>query len=105
MARKAGQIVACEASTWLVRIYLGRDQQSGTRKILEPAHSWSFSRSAQILPIETSWASNSGDRCYLRIYDAACACPLKHFALMDSLGITALNRLSSGEKTCLQWSG
>jgi hypothetical protein len=32
MARKAGQIVARGASTWLVRVYLGRDPQTGTRK-------------------------------------------------------------------------
>jgi hypothetical protein len=32
MARKAGQIVAHGASTWLVRVYLGRDPQAGTRK-------------------------------------------------------------------------
>ena len=31
-ARKAGQIVARGASTWLVRVYLGRDPQTGTRK-------------------------------------------------------------------------
>lgn len=32
MARKAGQTVARGASTWLVRVYLGRDPQTGTRK-------------------------------------------------------------------------
>jgi hypothetical protein len=32
MARKAGQIIARGASTWLVRVYLGRDAQTGTRK-------------------------------------------------------------------------
>src|ERR1700677_3761668 len=32
MARKAGQIVARGASTWLVRVYIGRDLQTGTRK-------------------------------------------------------------------------
>jgi hypothetical protein len=32
MARKARQIVARGASTWLVRVYLGRDPQTGTRK-------------------------------------------------------------------------
>jgi hypothetical protein len=32
MARKAGQIVARGASIWLVRAYLGRDPQTGTRK-------------------------------------------------------------------------
>jgi hypothetical protein len=30
--RKAGQIVSRGASTWLVRVYLGRDPQTGTRK-------------------------------------------------------------------------
>ena len=32
MARKAGQIITRGASTWLVRVYLGRDPQTGTRK-------------------------------------------------------------------------
>jgi hypothetical protein len=32
MARKAGQIIARGASTWGVRVYLGRDPQTGTRK-------------------------------------------------------------------------
>jgi hypothetical protein len=32
MARKAGQIIARGANTWLVRVYLGRDPQTGTRK-------------------------------------------------------------------------
>jgi integrase len=32
MARKAGQIISRGASTWLVRVYLGRDPQTGTRK-------------------------------------------------------------------------
>jgi hypothetical protein len=32
MARKAGQIIARGASTWRVRVYLGRDAQTGTRK-------------------------------------------------------------------------
>ena len=32
MARKLGQIIGRGASTWLVRVYLGRDPQTGTRK-------------------------------------------------------------------------
>jgi hypothetical protein len=32
MARKAGQIIVRGASTWLVRVYLGRDPQTGTGK-------------------------------------------------------------------------
>jgi hypothetical protein len=32
MARKAGQIIGRRTNTWLVRVYLGRDPQSGTRK-------------------------------------------------------------------------
>ena len=34
MARKQGQIIARGQSTWLVRIYQGRDPQTGTRKYL-----------------------------------------------------------------------
>jgi hypothetical protein len=32
MARKLGQIIARGQSNWLVRVYLGRDAQTGTRK-------------------------------------------------------------------------
>jgi hypothetical protein len=32
MARKAGQIIARRQGTWLVRVYLGCDPQTGTRK-------------------------------------------------------------------------
>jgi hypothetical protein len=32
MARKLGQIIAGEERIWLVRVYLGRDRQIGTRK-------------------------------------------------------------------------
>ena len=32
MDRKAGQIIARGQSTWLVRVYLGRDPRTGTRK-------------------------------------------------------------------------
>jgi hypothetical protein len=34
MARKLGQIIARGQSTWLVRIYQGRDPETGTRKYL-----------------------------------------------------------------------
>ena len=34
MARKPGQIIARGQSTWLVRIYQGRDPETGTRKYL-----------------------------------------------------------------------
>jgi hypothetical protein len=34
MARKQGQIIVRGQSTWLVRIYQGRDPQTGTRKYL-----------------------------------------------------------------------
>ena len=32
MARKKGQIIGRGRNTWLVRVYLGRDPQTGTRK-------------------------------------------------------------------------
>ena len=34
MARKPGQIIARGQNTWLVRIYQGRDPETGTRKYL-----------------------------------------------------------------------
>jgi hypothetical protein len=38
MAREAGQIVARGASTWLVRVSLGRDPQTGARKYHQTIH-------------------------------------------------------------------
>jgi hypothetical protein len=35
MARKLGQIIARGQSTWLVRIYQGRDPETWTRKYLD----------------------------------------------------------------------
>jgi integrase len=32
MARKAGQLISCGQRTWLVRVSLGRDPETGTRK-------------------------------------------------------------------------
>jgi hypothetical protein len=34
MARKAGQIIARGSGTWLVRVYLGRDSQTGTKALV-----------------------------------------------------------------------
>jgi hypothetical protein len=48
MARKPGQIIARGQSTWLVRIYQGRDPQTGTPQIPEPSHSRSTARGAAI---------------------------------------------------------
>jgi hypothetical protein len=51
MARVAGQIAARGASTWLVRVYLGRDPQTGARKYHNQTISRSVSRSATAFSI------------------------------------------------------
>jgi hypothetical protein len=51
MARVAGQIAARGASTWLVRVYLGRDPQTGARKYHNQTISRSVSRSAAAFSI------------------------------------------------------
>ena len=46
MVRKIGQIVRRGPSTWLVRIYVGREPETRRRKIHRQIHSWGL-RSAQ----------------------------------------------------------
>lgn len=44
MARKAGQIIARGQSTWLVRVYLGRDTQSERASITTRPSTVHFAR-------------------------------------------------------------
>ena len=44
MARKLGQIIARGQNTWLVRIYQGRDPETGTRKYLNQTIHGRFAR-------------------------------------------------------------
>lgn len=50
MARKPGQIIARGQSAWLVRIYQGRDPQTGTRKHEDP-----FNAAWVAIPARTLW--------------------------------------------------
>jgi hypothetical protein len=38
MARKTGQIIRCGPETWLVRIYAGRDPETGKRRYIGKAN-------------------------------------------------------------------
>jgi len=49
MARKAGQLISRGPRTWLVRRWLGRDAETGTRKYHSRTVHGSF-REAQIYP-------------------------------------------------------
>ena len=40
MVRKIGQIIRRGSSTWLVRIYVGRDPETRRRKVHRQIHSW-----------------------------------------------------------------
>ena len=53
MARKAGQIISRGATTWLVRVSLGRDPQTRTRKYFNLTIHGEL-RKAQRFHIETS---------------------------------------------------
>jgi hypothetical protein len=52
MARKAGQIIGRGASTWLVRVYLGRDAQTGTRKYHNQTLHGSFREAQRFLNLK-----------------------------------------------------
>jgi hypothetical protein len=52
MARKAGQIVARGQSAWLVRIYQGRDPETGTRKYLNQTIHGSFREAQRFLNLK-----------------------------------------------------
>ena len=58
MARKAGQIIARGASTWLVRVYLGRDSQSGTRKYHNQTVHGPFREAQRFLNLELQHREN-----------------------------------------------
>jgi integrase len=52
MARKLGQIIARGPSTWLVRIYQGREPQTGTRKYLNQTIHGSFREAQRFLNLK-----------------------------------------------------
>jgi integrase len=58
MARKAGQIIARGQSTWLVRVYLGRDPQTGTRKYNNQTLHGSFREAQRFLNLKLQQRDN-----------------------------------------------
>ena len=52
MARKQGQIIARGQNTWLVRIYQGRDPETGTRKYLNQTIHGSFREAQRFLNLK-----------------------------------------------------
>jgi hypothetical protein len=52
MARKLGQIIARGESTWLVRIYQGRDPETGTRKYLNQTTHGPFREAQRFLNLK-----------------------------------------------------
>ena len=58
MARKAGQIITRGASTWLVRVYLGRDSQARTRKYLNQTIHGPFREAQRCLNLKLQQRDN-----------------------------------------------
>jgi integrase len=58
MARKLGQIIARGQSTWLVRVYLGRDPQTGTRKYHNHTVHGSFREAQRFLNLKPQQRDN-----------------------------------------------
>ena len=58
MVRKPGQIIARGASTWLVRVYLGRDPQTGTRKYHNQTIHGSFREAQRFLNLKLQQRDN-----------------------------------------------
>ena len=65
MARKAGQIITRGESTWLVRVYRGRDSQTGTRKYLNQTIHGPFREAQRFLNLKLQQRDNG------RVYRAA----------------------------------
>src|ERR1700722_5305487 len=61
MARKAGQLIARGPRTWLVRVSLGRDRETGTRKYYNKTVRGSF-REAQAY-LKQSYRSSTAEIC------------------------------------------
>jgi hypothetical protein len=58
MARKAGQTIARGASTWLVRVYLGRDPQTDTRNYHNQTIHGPFREAHQFLNLKLQQRDN-----------------------------------------------
>ena len=65
MARKLGQIIARGQSNWLVRVYLGRDAQTGTRKYHNQTIHGPFREAQRFLNLKLQQRENG------RVYRAA----------------------------------
>jgi hypothetical protein len=65
MARKLGQIIARGPSTWLVRIYQGREPQTGPRKYLNQTIHGSFREAQRFLNLKLQQRDlNRTPRCW-----------------------------------------
>jgi integrase len=60
MARKQGQIIARGQGTWLVRIYQGRDPQTGTRKYLNQTIHGPLREAQRFLNLKLQQRGNTG---------------------------------------------
>lgn len=58
MARKAGEIVARRASTWLIRVHLGCDRQAGTRRCFNQTIHGPFREAQRILNLKLQQCDN-----------------------------------------------
>ena len=58
MARKAGQLIARGQSTWLVRVSLGRDPQTGRRKYHNQTLHGSFREAQRCLNLKLQQRDN-----------------------------------------------
>jgi hypothetical protein len=58
MAQKAGQLIARGQSTWLVRVYLGRDPQTGTRNYRNQTLHGSFREAQRFLNLKLQQRDN-----------------------------------------------
>ncbi|HEX3485406.1 MAG TPA: N-terminal phage integrase SAM-like domain-containing protein [Micropepsaceae bacterium] len=65
MARKLGQIIVRGQSTWLVRVYLGRDPETGTRKYHNQTIHGPFREAQRFLNLKLQQRENG------RVYRAA----------------------------------
>src|SRR5271167_2344608 len=105
MARKAGQIIARGASTWLVRVYLGRDPQTGTRKYHNQTIHGPFREAQRFLNLRLQQRDNGRvSRAAVLNVAAVSAVPIKATAQREAITFPRSAAHSTGLQFTIQIS-
>jgi hypothetical protein len=94
MARKAGQIVARGARSWLVRVYLGRDPQTGTGKYHKQTIHGPFREAQRFLNLKLQQPDNGRGQARVRVRSRRDYEALLRLDIRPALGARLLARLA-----------